>query len=102
MNEKNPDLEHVDVTYVANLARIDLSAEETERFQTELDTVLAYIHQLNELDLDGLEPMSHPRPLENVLREDTPVAGPDPEELLKNAPAKVQDLIRVPQMMEDI
>jgi len=101
MNESTPDLEHVDVTYVANLARIELSAEETERFQGELDTVVAYIHQLNELDLEGIEPMSHPHPRENVLREDVPVEGPDPEELLKNAPATIQDLIRVPQMMED-
>jgi len=101
MNQRTPDLEHVDVTYVANLARIELSAEETEKFQAELDTVVAYIHQLNELELEGVEPMSHPHPRENVLREDSPVAGPDAELLLKNAPACVQDLIRVPQMMED-
>jgi aspartyl-tRNA(Asn)/glutamyl-tRNA(Gln) amidotransferase subunit C len=101
MNEKSPDLDHVDVTYVANLARIELSAEETERFQGELDAVLAYIHQLNELDLEGLEPMSHPNPRENVLREDVPSTLTDPEDLLANAPARVQDLIRVPQMMED-
>ncbi|MDF3128350.1 Asp-tRNA(Asn)/Glu-tRNA(Gln) amidotransferase subunit GatC [Kiritimatiellaeota bacterium B1221] len=101
MNESNPDLDHVDVTYVANLARIELSAEETEKFQKELDTVVAYIHQLNELDLDGIEPMSHPHPRENVLREDVPMEGPDRELMLANAPARVQDLIRVPQMMED-
>ncbi|MGA0332932.1 MAG: Asp-tRNA(Asn)/Glu-tRNA(Gln) amidotransferase subunit GatC [Kiritimatiellia bacterium] len=101
MSEHKPDLDHVDVTYVANLARIDLSPEETEKFQKELDTVLAYIHQLNELDLEGVEPMSHPQPRENVLREDVPVEGPDREALLENAPARIQDLIRVPQMMED-
>lgn len=101
MNETNPDLDHVDVTYVANLARIELSADETEKFQKELDTVVAYIHQLNELDLEGIEPMSHPQPRENVLREDVPVEAPDRELLLNNAPARVQDLIRVPQMMED-
>jgi aspartyl-tRNA(Asn)/glutamyl-tRNA(Gln) amidotransferase subunit C len=101
MNESTPDLEHVDVTYVANLARIELSAEETERFQGELDTVVAYIHQLNELDLEGIEPMSHPHPRENVLREDVAVEDTDPEDLMKNAPATIQDLIRVPQMMED-
>lgn len=101
MSEKNPDLEHVDVTYVANLARIELSAEETARFQKELDAVLAYIHQLNELDLEGLTPMSHPNPRVNVLREDVPSMQTDAEDLLANAPARVQDLIRVPQMMED-
>ncbi|WFB37027.1 Asp-tRNA(Asn)/Glu-tRNA(Gln) amidotransferase subunit GatC [Kiritimatiellota bacterium B12222] len=101
MSQPTPDLDHVDVTYVANLARIELSAAETEKFQGELDDVLAYIHQLNELDLEGIEPMSHPHPRENVLREDVPVEAPDRELLLNNAPARVQDLIRVPQMMED-
>ncbi|MDA3872551.1 MAG: Asp-tRNA(Asn)/Glu-tRNA(Gln) amidotransferase subunit GatC [Kiritimatiellae bacterium] len=101
MNEKAPDLDHVDVTYVAKLARIELSAEETERFQSDLDAVLAYIHQLNELDLEGVEPMSHPGPRKNVLREDVVTPGPDREEMIGNAPATIQGLVRVPQMMED-
>jgi len=102
MSESSPDLEHVDVAYVANLARLALTDAEVEKFQGELDTVVAYIHKLDELDLDGVEPMSHPRPRENVLREDVPVAGPDPELLLENAPARVGDLVKVPQMMEDV
>lgn len=101
MNEKAPDLDHVDVTYVAKLARIELSAEETERFQSDLDAVLAYIHQLNELDLEGVEPMSHPAPRKNVLREDIVVPGPETESMVENAPATIQGLVRVPQMMED-
>jgi aspartyl-tRNA(Asn)/glutamyl-tRNA(Gln) amidotransferase subunit C len=94
-------MDHVDVTYVANLARIELTADETERFREELDRVVAFIHQLDELDLEGIEPMSHPYPRENVMREDVPVEVTNPEDLMRNAPAKIQDLIRVPQMMED-
>jgi len=101
MSEHTPDLDHVDIHYVANLARIELEKDEAERLQSELDSTLAYIRKLNELDLEGIEPMSHPHPQVNVLREDEPVAGPDPELLLDNAPARVQDLVRVPQMMED-
>lgn len=101
MSEHTPDLEHVDIHYVANLARIELEAEEAERLQGDLDSTLAYIQKLNELDLDGIEPMSHPHPQVNVLREDVPTEGGDAELLLENAPARVQDLVRVPQMMED-
>jgi aspartyl-tRNA(Asn)/glutamyl-tRNA(Gln) amidotransferase subunit C len=101
MNEQNPDLEYVDIRYVANLARIALKDDEVDRLQQELDEVLAYIQQLNELDLEGIEPMSHPQPQENVLRDDVVVPGPDPETLLRNAPSKIQGLIRVPQMMEE-
>ncbi len=102
MNEKAPDLDHVDITYVAKLARIELSVVETERFQTDLDAVLAYIHQLNELDLGGVEPMSHPTPRKNVLREDVVSRGADREEMIRNAPATIQGLVRVPQMMEEL
>jgi aspartyl-tRNA(Asn)/glutamyl-tRNA(Gln) amidotransferase subunit C len=102
MSDSSPDLEHVDVSYVANLARLALTDEEVEQFQGELDAVVAYIHKLNELDLDGVEPMSHPRPRQNVLREDEPVPGPGRDAMLANAPARVGDLIRVPQMMEDV
>mgnify|MGYP001091946666 CR=1 FL=1 len=102
MNEPSPDLEHVDVAYVANLARLALSDDEVERFQGELDDVVAYIHKLDELDLEDIEPMSHPRPRENVLREDEPREGPGQEAMLQNAPGRVGDLIKVPQMMEDV
>jgi len=101
MNETAPDLDHVDVAYVANLARIALSEEETRRLESDLDAVIAYVHQLNELDLEGVEPMSHPHPRVNVLREDEVTPGPEPDEMMVNAPATVQGLIRVPQMMEE-
>ncbi len=101
MSEHTPDLDHVDIHYVANLARIELGEEEAVRLQEELDSTLAYIRKLNELDLEGLEPMSHPHPQVNVLREDVPTQENDSEALLQNAPSRVQDLVRVPQMMED-
>ena len=102
MSETPPDLEHVNVAYVANLARLELSDEEISRFEGELDQVVAYIHKLDELDLKDIEPMSHPRPRQNVLREDVVTETADPQDLLENAPARVGDLVKVPQMMEDV
>ena len=98
MNHQNTD--HIDVRYVANLARIALTDEEAARLETELDRVLSFVHLLDELDLDGIEPMSHPHPMENVLRDDTVREGADPADLTANAPATVRGLVRVPQMIE--
>jgi aspartyl-tRNA(Asn)/glutamyl-tRNA(Gln) amidotransferase subunit C len=86
---------------VADLARIELTPEEEVRFQRELERVLTYVHQLNELDLSGLEPASHPQPRLNVLREDGVTEAPPAEDLMRNAPARVQGLFRVPPMMEE-
>ncbi len=94
------DTDHIDVRYVAKLARIDLSEDEVAALASQLDDVLAFVHQLDELDLDGVEPLSHPHPLENVFREDVVEASLEPGEMIGNAPASVQQLVRVPQMIE--
>ncbi|MCC5847725.1 MAG: Asp-tRNA(Asn)/Glu-tRNA(Gln) amidotransferase subunit GatC [Verrucomicrobia bacterium] len=95
----DPDTDHIDVRYVANLARIDLTDAEIERLTGELDQILSFVHQLDMLDLAGVEPLSHPHPISNVFREDVPGDCLDREDVLENAPATVQQLIRVPQMM---
>jgi aspartyl-tRNA(Asn)/glutamyl-tRNA(Gln) amidotransferase subunit C len=95
-----PDTDHIDVRYVAKLARIDLTEAEAAGMQAQLDEVLAFVHQLDELDLEGVEPLSHPHPLENVFREDVVGDSLDREAVLANAPAAVQQWVRVPQMIE--
>ncbi len=95
-----PDTDHIDVRYVAKLARIDLDDAEVTALQSQLDEVLAFVHQLDELDLEGVEPLSHPHPLENVFREDVVEASLEHEEMIRNAPGAVQQLVRVPQMIE--
>jgi len=100
---KQPDLTHVDVRYVADLARIELTDAEAARFQAELDAILAYVDQLRELDVAGLEPTAHAMPRTNVLREDAPAPAALPrEQVLGNAPAVVGgDSIRVPVVIEE-
>lgn len=94
------DTEHIDVRYVANLARIGLTPAEVDALSGELDKILAFVHQLDELDLEGAAPLSHPDPRENVYRDDVPGESPDPVPVMANAPSSVQGLVRVPQMME--
>lgn len=63
---------HIDVAYVARLARLRLSREEIEMFGQQLDRVLEYFDQIRRVDVKGVEPTSHPMPLRNVFREDAP------------------------------
>ena len=58
-----PDLEHVDVRYVADLARVALTVEEQQEFQRQLDDILEYVGKLAELDVAGIEPTAHAVPM---------------------------------------
>ena len=90
----------MDVGYVANLARIDLTPEEIERFQAQLDQVLDYVRQLEELDVEGVEPTAHAFPVENVFRDDVPRPGMETEEAERNAPAWRKQQFGVPRILE--
>jgi len=94
------DTDHIDVRYVAKLARIELEEAAADRLQGELDKVLPSLQQLDELYLSGVAPLSHPHPLVNVLRDDVPHPSLDHEDMIGNAPSSVQRLVRVPQMIE--
>ena len=93
----SPDL---DVAYVARLARIDLSAEETALFQKQLAQVLEHAVRLREVNLEGIEAEAHAWPIFDVLREDEIRPGVTQEEALRNAPRTAQDLFIVPKVVE--
>lgn len=59
-----------DVLHVAKLARLSLTDDEAAQFTEQLGRVLGYMEQLNEVDTQGVEPMSHPIPVVNVMRDD--------------------------------
>lgn len=75
------------IDYVGILAKLELSEEEKERAKKDIGKILDYIDKLNELDTDGVEPMSHIFPLHNVFREDVVMNGDGHEATLANAPA---------------
>ena len=100
--KSKPDSATVDVRYVADLARITLTDEEVQQFQNELDDILEYVGQLNELDVDGIEPTAHAAPRANVLRDDTPSPTMGRRHVVANAPAAVEDAyVRVPPVIEE-
>ena len=92
--------EGMDVGYVAHLARIDLTPEETTLFQGQLDQVLHYVEQLNELDVSNVEPTAHAFPVYNVLRKDEVGKSIDSSAVIANAPAATDGEIRVPKIID--
>jgi aspartyl-tRNA(Asn)/glutamyl-tRNA(Gln) amidotransferase subunit C len=84
------------VLHVAKLARLKLSDDEVDRMSGELSAILEHVDNINELDLDGVEPTSHVVPLENVLREDEPRPSLPRERALEPAPDADETGFRVP------
>jgi len=90
----------LDVAYVAKLARVNLSAEETQLFQKQLGDVLKYAEKLKEVDVTGEEAAAHAVPIFNVFREDEPRDWFTAEEALSNAPQKANNLFIVTKVVE--
>lgn len=88
------------IEYVGILAKLELSGEEKEQAKTDMGKMLDYIDKLNELDTDGVEPLSHVFPIDNVFREDVVTNGDMREEILKNAPAEKDGAFIVPRTVE--
>jgi aspartyl-tRNA(Asn)/glutamyl-tRNA(Gln) amidotransferase subunit C len=90
-----------DVTKVAELARLEVTEEETGIFTEQLGNILEYIEKLNELDTDNVEPTSHVLDISTPLREDKVVKWLSIEEVLQNAPESEDNFFVVPQVIED-
>jgi aspartyl-tRNA(Asn)/glutamyl-tRNA(Gln) amidotransferase subunit C len=87
------------VAKVADLARLNLSEAELERYTEQLGAVLEHAEDVASLDLDGVPPTAHPLPLVNVLRDDVGVEGVDREEVLSQAPSVEDRRFRVPAIL---
>jgi aspartyl-tRNA(Asn)/glutamyl-tRNA(Gln) amidotransferase subunit C len=99
MSEAPARITTEDVAHVAQLARLRLTAEELELFTPQLAAVLDHARDVEALDLAGVEPMSHPLPLSNVLREDVAESCLDRAEVLGQAPEVESDRFRVPRIL---
>ena len=89
-----------DVLKLARLARLQLSDEEVETFQKEISAILGYVEQLQQADLEGVEPTYQVTGLKDVMRPDeVKEYGVSPAELLKNAPAAENGHIKVKRVL---
>ena len=92
--------QEIDVNYVADLARLELTADEAQRFSGQLGNILDYVRKLEGLDVDSIEPMAHAAPVFDVLREDESRPGAGTEVALRNAPDRSSDQFRVTRVVE--
>jgi aspartyl-tRNA(Asn)/glutamyl-tRNA(Gln) amidotransferase subunit C len=91
-----------EVRRIANLARLRLTAEEERTFAEQLSAILEHVRLLEELDVSGVEPMTHALAVGEVpaLREDVQRPGLTPEEALAGAPAREGTCFKVPRIIE--
>jgi len=89
-----------DVEYVANLARLELSEEEKEKFTKQLSAILEYMDKLKKLNTENIKPTAHALELKNVWREDEIKPYPYRNDILENAPEKEADFFKVKKIIE--
>lgn len=92
--------DRIDVNYLANLARIEISEEEGQEMERRLQTILKYLEKLNTVDMSNVEAMAHTLPAYNVWEGDEPSIPFTPEEALMNAPKSKDNQIVVPKTVE--
>ncbi|MGA0600432.1 Asp-tRNA(Asn)/Glu-tRNA(Gln) amidotransferase subunit GatC [Caulobacter sp. KR2-114] len=88
------------VRKVANLARIREPEERLEPLAREISGIMAWIEQLNEVDTDGVEPMTSAVQVALPMREDVVTDGGDPAKVLSNAPKSDRNFYVVPKVVE--
>ncbi|MCK4205309.1 Asp-tRNA(Asn)/Glu-tRNA(Gln) amidotransferase subunit GatC [Brucella pituitosa] len=88
------------VKRVAHLARIAVSEDEAARMTGELNAILGFVEQLNEVDIEGVEPMTSVTPMKMRLREDAVTDGNIANAIVANAPVTEDNFFVVPKVVE--
>ena len=93
-------LSREEVLKVALLGRLKLSDAELEKFTTQLNQIVGYVEQLQELDTEEVEPMAHPLPINTVFRADEVKPSIGAAAALANAPKRDPEFYLVPPVLE--
>jgi aspartyl-tRNA(Asn)/glutamyl-tRNA(Gln) amidotransferase subunit C len=89
-----------EVRHIAHLARLELTAEEEERYTRQLSKILDYAQRLQEVDTSHISPTATVLPLQAPLREDVPRPSTPREEILANTSSKDGGMFRVPPVLD--
>ena len=100
MSAQQDGPEGIDVGYVAHLARMVLTEEETDRLQSQLESVVGYVRKINEVDLGDIEPTAHAVKIQDVFRTDAVREGLDHDTVMSNSPQVIQEQFQVPKIVE--
>ncbi len=95
-----PRITREQVLYTARLARLRLTDDEARAMTRHLEAILDYAAQLETVDTEGVEPMSHVMALETPLRSDAPQAGLSADDALANAPGSDGTHFLVPKILD--
>ncbi|MBN8898020.1 MAG: asparaginyl/glutamyl-tRNA amidotransferase subunit C [Rhodospirillales bacterium 69-11] len=93
-------LDPATVRRIATLARIRVEEAEVATLQNELNGILSWIEQLNEVNVDGVAPLTGGAQMTLRLREDVVTDGGYPDQVLGNAPDRIGDFFAVPKVVE--
>ena len=93
-------VDNTTVRRIAHLARIAVKDEEVEHLKDELNGILAFVAQLDEVNVEGVEPMTSVMPMAMKKREDVVTDGGIAEDIVKNAPATEDHFFLVPKVVE--
>jgi aspartyl-tRNA(Asn)/glutamyl-tRNA(Gln) amidotransferase subunit C len=88
------------VRRIAHLARIAVADEEVEHLRSELNAILAFVEQLSEVKVDGVDPMTSVTPMAMKKRSDEVTDGGIADDIVKNAPAREDHFFVVPKVVE--
>jgi aspartyl-tRNA(Asn)/glutamyl-tRNA(Gln) amidotransferase subunit C len=88
------------VRRIAHLARIRVEDGEIEKLRGELNTILAWVEQLGEVTIDGVEPMTSVTPMKMKMRDDEVTEGGNAERIVANAPLSEDNFFLVPRVVE--
>ncbi|HVQ68466.1 MAG TPA: Asp-tRNA(Asn)/Glu-tRNA(Gln) amidotransferase subunit GatC [Bradyrhizobium sp.] len=88
------------VRRIAHLARIAVTEAEVPHLQGELNAMLAFVEQLSEVNVDGVEPMTSVMPMEMKKRADVVSDGEIPDDIVRNAPETQNHFFLVPKVVE--
>ena len=88
------------INKIARLSRIKLEDKESEDYIKDLNSILDWVEQLNEVNTDNVEPLSNISSSELTKREDIPNDVNSSEEILQNAPDKLERFFAVPKVVE--
>lgn len=90
-----------EIKTIAHLSRLEVSEDHMPQVAKELSDILSYVEQLNELDLEGVEPMAHAVTLQNVLREDQVKESINHDKALSTAPVEEDGYFVVPRVVQN-
>ena len=88
------------VRRVARLARIKVGEADVPRLADELNVILGFVEQLNEVNVDGVEPMTSVVASKMRMRDDVVTDGHIPKNIMQNAPASEDNFFMVPKVVE--